>query len=96
MDCEICLQKLELLETVYRMQLEPAINNGQRTSVCSKCLDAFIRSWKLPGFLRDAFRSGEPCEVCGRPVYNLKGVTGKAGRLFDRMQRTGKTTLDFG
>jgi len=73
-DYQICLRRLELLEPVYRMQFGPAINNGWRTSLCSKCLDAFVRSFKRPS-LRDGFRSSEPCEVCGRPVFNLKRWT---------------------
>ena len=45
-----------------------------RTSVCSRCLSAFVESLKRPG-LRDRFRSPKPCEVCARPVYNLKRKT---------------------
>jgi hypothetical protein len=74
MDCQICLRGLERFEPVYRMQFGPEINNGWRTSVCSRCLSAFVESLKRPG-LRDRFRSPKPCEVCARPVYNLKRWT---------------------
>src|SRR6516165_7245779 len=74
MDCQICLRGLERFEPVYRMQFAPEINNGWRTSVCSRCLSAFVESLKRPG-LRDCFRSPRPCEVCARPVYNLKRWT---------------------
>jgi hypothetical protein len=47
-------------------------NNGLPTSVCERCLDALIRSLKRPG-LRDGFQASQPCEVCERPVYDLKG-----------------------
>ena len=73
-DCQICLRRLERFEPVYRMQFAPEINNGWRTSVCSRCLSAFVESLKRPG-LRDCFRSPRPCEVCARPVYNLKRWT---------------------
>ena len=72
MDCQICLRQLEPLEPVYRMQLGPAINNGRRTSICEKCFYALIESLKRPG-LKNAFRSKEPCEECGRLVFNPKG-----------------------
>src|SRR5215467_2127384 len=71
MDCQICLRRLEQSEPVYRMQFGRAINNGWRTSVCERCLEAFVESWKRPT-LRDYFRSPEPCEVCGRLVFNRK------------------------
>src|SRR6516164_5106341 len=71
MHCQICLQQLERFEPVYRMHFGPEIYNGWRTSVCSRCLSAFVESLKRPG-LRDRFRSPKPCEVCARPVYNLK------------------------
>jgi hypothetical protein len=74
MDYQICLRQLERFEPVYRMQFGPEINNGWRTSVCSRCLSAFVESLKRPG-LRDRFRSPKPCEVCARPVYNLKRKT---------------------
>jgi hypothetical protein len=74
MDCQICLRGLERFEPLYRMQFAPQINNGWRTSVCSRCLSAFVESLKRPG-LRDGFRSPKPCEVCARPVYNLKRWT---------------------
>jgi hypothetical protein len=44
MDCQICLRQLERFEPVYRMQFGPEINNGWRTSVCSRCLSAFVDS----------------------------------------------------
>ena len=72
MDCQICLRQLEALEPVYRMRLGPAINGGSRTSVCEKCLYAFLKTSKYWS-LRDRFRPSEPCAACGRPVYNLKG-----------------------
>src|SRR5215831_4272422 len=72
MDCQICLRRLSLVEPVYRMGLGPAINNGLPTSVCERCFDALIRSLKRPG-LRDGFPASQPCEVCERPVYDLKG-----------------------
>src|SRR5262245_52581225 len=74
MDCQICLRRCEVSEPVYRMQFGPEINNGWRTSVCSRCLSAFVESLKRPG-LRDRFRFPKPCEVCARPVYNLKRWT---------------------
>src|SRR5215467_1183539 len=74
MDCQICLRQLERFEPVYRMQFGPQINEGWPTSVCSRCLSAFVESLKRPG-LRDRFRSPKPCELCGRPVYNLKRWT---------------------
>ena len=73
-DCQICLRRLERFEPVFRMQFGPEINNGWRTSVCSRCLSAFVESLKRPG-LRDRFRSPKACEVCARPVYNLKRWT---------------------
>src|SRR5215468_8383133 len=73
-DCQICLRQLERFEPVYRMQFGPDIKNGWRTSVCSRCLSAFVESLKRPG-LRDRFRSPKPCEVCAPPVYNLKRWT---------------------
>src|SRR6516164_4694845 len=33
----------------------------------------------------DGFRPPEPCELCGRPVYDLKAVQGDASRLFTDM-----------
>ena len=74
MDCQICLRQLERFEPVYRMQFGPQINNGWRTSVCSRCLSAFVESLKRPG-LRDRFRSPKPCELSARPVYCLKRWT---------------------
>ena len=74
MDCQICLRRLERFEPVYRMHFGPEIYNGWRTSVCSRCLSAFVESLKRPG-LRDRFRSPKPCELCARPVYNLKRRT---------------------
>ena len=74
MDCQICLRRLERFEPVYRMQFGSQINNGWRTSVCSRCLSAFVESLKRPG-LRDHFRSPKPCEACARPVYNPKRWT---------------------
>ena len=71
MDCQICLRRLSLVEPIYRMGLGPAINNGLPTSVCERCLDALIRSLKRPG-LRNGFRASQPCDVCERPVYDLK------------------------
>jgi hypothetical protein len=71
MDCQIRLWCLSLVGPIYRMGLGPAINNGLPTSACESCLDALIRSLKRPG-LRDGFRASQPCEVCERPVYDLK------------------------
>jgi hypothetical protein len=71
MDCQICLRGLEPLEPVYRMQFGHAINNGWRTSLCSRCLGAFVEALKWSS-LKDAFRPSEPCEVCRRPVFNFK------------------------
>src|SRR6516225_5485395 len=87
MDCQICLRRLSLVEPIYRMELGPAINNGLPTSVCERCLDALIRSLKRPG-LRDGFRASHPCEVCERPVYDLKGSKVTRGRLFTGMPRS--------
>src|SRR5215471_17443179 len=53
------------------MQFGPDINNGWRTSVCQRCLEAFVEGLKRPT-LRDEFSPSEPCEVCRRPVFNLK------------------------
>jgi hypothetical protein len=72
MDCQICLQRLSLFEPIYRMGLGPAINGGFPTSVCERCLDALIGSLKRPD-LRDGFHASKPCEICERPVYDLKG-----------------------
>src|SRR6516164_349905 len=71
MDCQTCHRQLEPLEPIYRMQFGPDINNGWRTSVCQRCLEAFIEGLKRPT-LRDEFCPSEPCEVCRRPVFNLK------------------------
>src|SRR5262249_55162015 len=82
MDCQIYLRRLRLREPIYRgLKFGPDINGGSRTSVCERCLYALIGTLKRPG-LKDGFRSKEPCEVCGRPVYDLKGVEGNARDLF--------------
>ena len=72
MDCQICLRRLSLVEPIYRMGLGPAINAGLPTSVCERCLDALIGSLKRPD-LKDGFQASKPCEICERPVYDLKG-----------------------
>src|SRR6516162_21164 len=71
MDCQTCHRQLEPLEPIYRMQFGPHINNGWCTSVRQRCLEAFVEGLKRPT-LRDEFRPSEPCEVCRRPVFNLK------------------------
>jgi hypothetical protein len=71
MDCQTCHRQLEPLEPIYRMQFGPDINNGWRTSVCQRCLEAFVEGLKRPT-LREEFCQSEPCEVCRRPVFNLK------------------------
>jgi hypothetical protein len=74
MHCQTCHRQLEPLEPIYRMQFGPAISNGKRTSLCERYLEAFVESLKWSS-LRDGFRASEPCEVCARPVFNLKRWT---------------------
>jgi hypothetical protein len=70
MACQICLRQLEGSEPVYRMRFGAAIYGGSRTSICERCVYAFESAKYLS--LGHGFRSKEPCEVCGRPVYHLK------------------------
>ena len=81
MDCQICLRRLERFEPVYRMQFGPGINSGWRTSVCSRCLSAFVENLKRPGL-----RCGAPHCFVGNGVKVFCIERGYVVTLFRGLQ----------